>query len=506
MGSVDELYQLISLLSKAEKRQFKLMASTSSGKESNYTKLFDYLSKQEEYEEEQLVKKFKDEAFIHHLSSTKHKLYLQILKSLTTLSTGNPIDRELNEMQAYIEILYYKGLLKQSQRWLNKAKNIAYQYEKFTVLLNLFSWEKRLLHERQNENLTETYEQIINEEKEVMNKLQNVLDYQNLNFMVTSYSATQFRIRSEKDELFLQKFGEEALVKEDCSKSLSAKLLYYEVRYKFLLKSNIHNEAWNTINKAIQLFKKQASKLVDSDVETFLRIHMNFINISILTGNMEAVENSLEEIKIHSEKSGYHEIKTKEKFFYTQLLYYMNSYQWEKAHQIALEFKEFIKDYEYVFKKTKLLIIKYNISMLYFLRQDYNESLYWLNNILNQPKTELRKDSQITARIMRMLVFYELDNKDLIDDLVRSTQRHLAKNNYQHDFEMIMLSFLKDLTSVVSNAEVIEKCKELEQRITEMDKTEKVKQIGQDEVLLWIKSKVQKKKIAEILQGEKAVK
>ena len=59
----DQLHKLIKSLSKPEKRYFKVFSSRHIiGDENNYQTLFDAIDKQEEYDEEKLMKKFKDKS------------------------------------------------------------------------------------------------------------------------------------------------------------------------------------------------------------------------------------------------------------------------------------------------------------------------------------------------------------------------------------------------------------------------------------------------------------
>ena len=75
-----ELFKLIKSLTKSEKRFFKLSSSLQAG-DKNYLKIFDYIEKQNEYNEEDLKAAFVKETFIKHLPSEKNHLYKLILKS-----------------------------------------------------------------------------------------------------------------------------------------------------------------------------------------------------------------------------------------------------------------------------------------------------------------------------------------------------------------------------------------------------------------------------------------
>ena len=82
MKKPDDLFKLIKSLEKAEKGYFKKFAQThNKGAEHQYLKLFDAIDQQLEYNEPDLLKKFKSESFVKQLSVTKSYLWDLILKS-----------------------------------------------------------------------------------------------------------------------------------------------------------------------------------------------------------------------------------------------------------------------------------------------------------------------------------------------------------------------------------------------------------------------------------------
>src|SRR5690606_38553536 len=104
MKPSNELFKLIKSLTKSEKRFFKLSSSLQSG-DKNYLKLFDYIEKQEVYDEEEVKKYFKEERFIQHLPSEKNHLYKLILKSLRSFYSEQSVSSILKQELKNIEIL-----------------------------------------------------------------------------------------------------------------------------------------------------------------------------------------------------------------------------------------------------------------------------------------------------------------------------------------------------------------------------------------------------------------
>ena len=132
-----ELFKLIKSLTKSEKRFFKLSSSLQAG-DKNYLKIFDYIEKQNEYNEEDLKAAFAKETFIKHLPSEKNHLYKLILKSLRSFYSEQSVISLLKQEMKNIKSKrkHTKTVSKQSTnprklKLLMKQMNI----KKFAVML-----------------------------------------------------------------------------------------------------------------------------------------------------------------------------------------------------------------------------------------------------------------------------------------------------------------------------------------------------------------------------------
>ena len=177
MKPSDELFKLIKSLTKSEKRFFKLSSSLQSG-EKNYLKLFDAIEKQLEYDEEDIKNTFKKENFIKHLPSEKNHLYKLVLKSLRAYHADNSVVSQLQEDIKNVEILFKRALYREAGKVLSKSKKLAYAYERFYFLFELIKWEKQLLEEEYKAgNFRQDLDELITEEKDVLEKLRNLAEY-----------------------------------------------------------------------------------------------------------------------------------------------------------------------------------------------------------------------------------------------------------------------------------------------------------------------------------------
>lgn len=172
-----ELFDLIKSLTKSEKRFFKLSSSLQSG-DKNYVKIFDTIDTQNEYDEEAIKTEFKDETFIQHFPSEKNHLYKLILKSLRNYYADQSISSILRQEIKNIEILLKKGLYKEGHKFLQRAKKLATEHEKFYYVFELINMEKQLLEEDyESGEFTRDLNELVKEETEVIEKLRNLAEY-----------------------------------------------------------------------------------------------------------------------------------------------------------------------------------------------------------------------------------------------------------------------------------------------------------------------------------------
>jgi len=146
----DKLFALVKSLTKAEKAHFSKYARLSAVKDKpDYLKLFEYLDKQEDYDEEALQVHFEGEKLLLHFSRKKNQLITKITESLGVLyETRTPetdLRRQMNQLPVlYEKAIHEKTLLKEVEVRIRAIKKMAQKHEQLHVLMELFDWERRM--------------------------------------------------------------------------------------------------------------------------------------------------------------------------------------------------------------------------------------------------------------------------------------------------------------------------------------------------------------------------
>ncbi|WP_313262674.1 hypothetical protein [Sphingobacterium multivorum] len=217
----DDLPLLINSLSIGEKRHFHNFFKRVQGL--NGEALFLQLYSMQETGKSQIPKSFADSSE-RALVSAKRLLYANILKSLRSLHDNSSVDITLQNMLVDIELLFGHNLPDQASLILNKAYNLAADFEKFGHLLQILEWEKRL-----NITLDEVSRptsEIIEEERKVLGQYTQLKGLEGLYCEVMLLKRKHGYIKGDlKEQLTAQiLFSDQLPAENSC---LSAKALYY---------------------------------------------------------------------------------------------------------------------------------------------------------------------------------------------------------------------------------------------------------------------------------------
>src|SRR5678810_1415078 len=78
----------------------------------------------------------------------------------------------------------------------------------------------------------------------------------------------------------------------------------------------------------------------------------------------------------------------------------------------------------------------------YFGSGDNEKAIDYLNKIINE-KADLRTDLQCYARLLHLIAHYELGNFELLEYLIKSVYRYMAKMQNLSKVEEEIFSFLR---------------------------------------------------------------
>ena len=444
MRSSDFLFQLIKSLNKGDRRNFKLFARLQDG-DKKYVQLFDAIDKQSKYDEKKLLKQFEGERFTKQFSVAKNYLYNYILKTLDIFHQDKP--SQLRVLIHKIEILMGKNLYDQAQKLLRKAKHASYKQERFGDLLEILNHQRHILHHSQQTKMYEAFvADIQREEREALEKLKNIQQFMHLYDELYRLRKRSDSIRgeNEKEEL-------EAILSDELMQG-PEKALTVRSRLK-QLDIMIDSSRFKHDNEACIKYCRQKIATYDEHPELREEQNLKYIevqyNYGILHYLLGSVDDAVVALKRLRETKTFNEqetVKVVEMYFSFKLGLCIESFNLEEGLSTIEDFeKEFSKRLSGKLMKSFELTIYYLIATFYVWIDRPSDALAWINKILNEPRTELRTDLQGMARILNLVIHYELGNFDLMEYHLKSASRFLANRDRLFGFERVNLKYLRQL-------------------------------------------------------------
>ncbi len=502
--STDIVFQLIRSLQKAEKRNFKLyIKRNSSNEDLKIIELFDAMDKLADYDEVQLLKKLKS-IQKQQLSNTKAHLYKQILASLRLLKSVESIDLQLHEQLEYARILYNKGLYLQSLKILEKTKEMAIAYNQDSFLQQVISLEKKIETLHITRSMQNRAELLTTEATDVNERRRIITALSNLALKLYSWYVQNGHARDEEDEKHIKKYFRENLPPEAQSQTgFYARLYLFQsycwfafIRQDFLM-------YYRYTQKWVNLFEEHPNM---KGVETshYIKGMHNLMNAHFDLRNYQKLALTLKQFEKFAETDvvTQHDNNRIQTFVYinsAKLNLQMSVGNFKEGLMLIPNLEENLDEYGLYLDRHRILVFNYKIATLHFGAGNYDKCVDYLRKIIND-HVDLRSDLQCYARVLHLMAHYELGNTDIIDHLIKSVYRFMAKMKNLTVIEEEMFKFLRKSFHVPrQNLKP-----ELEKFLNAIKKFEKsrfeTRAFAYLDIVSWVESRLYEKSISQIIR------
>jgi tetratricopeptide (TPR) repeat protein len=502
--STDALFQLIHSLQKAEKRNFKLYIKRNSGNDNlKIVQLFDAMDKISDYDEAALLKK-NPTIKKQQLSNIKAHLYRELLASLRLLESEQNIDIQLHEQLDYARILYNKGLYLQSLKILDKIKETAKAHNQVSLLVQVIFLEKKIEALHITRSMQDRADQLTGEADKVNHRLLLITQLSNLSLQLYSWYIKSGHTRTEKEEAALTTYLQEHLPPDPNKVTGFYERLYlYQsycwyafIRQDFLL-------YYRNTQKWVDLFTAEPFMIEVETIHYIKGMH-NLLNAHFDLQNYQKFDEALKQFeKFATSKFIQNNDNNRIQVFiylYTAKLnkHFMDG-TFKEGIKIVPELEEKLEEYSLYMDRHRVLIFYYKIASLYFGSGNYDKAIDYLNKIINW-KVDLRNDLQCYARLLHLIAHYELGNFEILEYLVKSVYRFMAKMENLSLVEEEILKFLRKsfkLTKTKIRAEfqlLLEKLKTLERNRFE------TRAFIYLDVISWLESKLRNVPVQDIIR------
>ena len=492
----NKLCELISSMNKNEKGFFVKFAQSQREK-SNYLDLFHALCDPNIETTETLEEKYPNAGFLKNINFYQNYLYEVILKSLRFYFEDQHIDIQLYALLSEINVLEAKGLKKQSAMLLKKAKKKALAHHQYPILIEILKKQATQLVATSQKNLMEETSAIYAEIFDTLKIIEEEFTYRKLShFMLLCYRQGAWSATQRYPDL-LKSISDDPAMNEGVEpRSFFAKYLKYNIRS---IEAQIYGDsqvAHTNYLKILSIWEAHPA-LIKSNPNFFKINISNFLSNAILINQVDEFEKYikiLEGLETRNEKE---KIESFQNVVLFRILFFLNQNRLKEGEIYIKSVEKKLETWTDKLNPARAVAIYYNILMLYFLIEEFGEAQKWANLILNKQNKDIRVDAGFFARIMKLIIHYELNDDLILDSLHISLKRQLAGKKQKDNYEKTILLHFKHLMNNLSGNKKTQAFVRFKNDIAAF-KDLIPQPISINELLIWLDARIEKKSLQEM--------
>lgn len=445
------LHQLIHSLSGREIAYFKRLAATLlPGDTKTYLRLFEAIQAQAHYDEAALKARFADESFARHLYKTKTYLYDTLLRALTQYHRNHSHQARLEQMLAEIRILFQRGLYNQCAQRIRKARNRAEKSRQDAILLQLQTWELRLIGAKGFQGTSRAdLEQRFDAQRKVLADLRATQAY------------TELQLQLFRDFYTKGYPGEGGW--QEAFQALTAHPELQEPPAGYWAQHRYHNimELQGTIRQdwaQVVAATEARLALFDAAPEVIHSTENHFHGYIVLLNNVlihqsgardfEKMAQSLTRVRAMRNAPLVRRSKL------LQATVHALAMSWELAMRnlqgeadadgsVAARIETELKRHRRHISDFDRRQIDCHLATLHLVAGRYRAALERVNRVLNELSFEHNPSQYMLVTGMRIVLHFELGNYELLENLLKSARRHIATKGAVLPDHALLFAFME---------------------------------------------------------------
>ncbi|MDB5034530.1 MAG: hypothetical protein JWQ98_1771 [Chlorobi bacterium] len=439
MKKRNDLFDLIKLMTRQEKRYFKIYASTHKSGEHNCIRLFDAIDATEHYDEKELRRSLKGAKFTRQLGVQKGYLYDLILRSLREYRSGESVHVRINELLHGVKILYGKGLYSQGLDLAMKAGELAENYEKLPKMLEVINWEINLAFAMAD---MPALTRLAGKLRSVQDRLDNLEHYSQLLLrMVTLERAGGSPCGTESPGCTEAIMSDPLLQSEHRAISIDAGRYFLTIHGIYHRRRGEWERAYEYQLRNLRCIESRPDHIADEP-----RIYVSaLIDVIVSSSQLRKYSEAERHIEI-LESLDIEEAYWKARVFYVVRMHRLFQSRWNQDFSggagLAREILADLWRHEQHIEPDNRKILLFTMAYMLFGDGDYSSAIRCINIILNEIQRDIRAELDYPVMIMELMIHYELGHDDLIASSVRSRLRALRATREDYRLEEFLLLLL----------------------------------------------------------------
>ncbi len=439
MSKVDSLFLLVKSLTASEKALVRQVDKGQPG----YLALFDFMSRQQEYDERKAKKKLLQLGHDINFAYAKNYLTKHILRVLREHEESGQVavTRQLQE----IEMLMARKVFDLADKMMLKAREKALSEERWDDFLQLTGLEMALLLQNGMEmgQALARIDTLNAERRNAREMMVNLGEFEDLYHRFRPIYKQKQAARNEWDLALANQFAADPLLSAASNaKSERAKRIFLRCQSMIHPFKGAFEEAAKALKAAVNQYKTVAF-LAEDYPDVFLTDLWRLGGIQLHFGKFAEVESILLEIKGFGDHKGMHKADVFEKYTRLLLGYALQSRNYGLVNAEIPAIAEGLNSFADVIPWTSQAMLLLWMARLQFEQGKFKEAKVWLNQILDHPQRGQREDIHSLARIMLIFTYFETGESELTESLSKSTRKFLQRRDALYQFEKCILRFLE---------------------------------------------------------------
>ena len=499
------VFDLVKLMSKAEKRNFKLYSTRLGSNEgAKFLLLFDCLDAMEQYDEAKVLA-LCPSISKQQLPNLKAHLYRQILISLRMLGAQHSISLEIREQIDFVKILFDKGLYGEAQKMLEKAEKRAKEHEMLSAILDIVELKRQLKVLSYSSEMTQAADITAKAASVISEHLSNIASLSRLAVQCYALHQNLGFARSQKDidrlnSYFIPKI--EAFEGKDMN--FTERFYYYQAKAWYYYICHKTGLSYRYALKWVAHFNANP-EMKEVMYDSYMRGYSQVLDGMFLMHKYSAFNRTLEEFMHESQSVGQlndnAQMISQGILFTGQLNKCLMAGTYKDGLWIAKNIDSYLKRYGDRLTLHEKMPLYFKVASLYFGDGNYTKCIENLSYIIAVKDHNIRRDLQCYARMLNLMALYDAGLDFNIDYQIRSVYSFIVKMKDMTEMKSEMFSFFKSIGSV-NAIDLKKEFKNLYERLKPYENHPYERRTFYYlDLLSWLESKITGRSLGEIVRS-----
>lgn len=406
--------------------------------------LFEAILKTKEPTDEKLKKKIKNKQVLKLFNLYKHLLYKNLLGHLAENHLEKSADEEIIDLLKRSRVLYQKAMYSESVRFLDSAITLARENESFAMFLYLC--EARNKVERSSTDAGRYFRdniEGITEEMRVNEQQKNIIALRELNNKINHQImmlgvAEDSRIKKEFSRDILK--GLNRLKRGLRSKS--EEQLYWKSMLSIAYMNQDYKTARHYLQKVVSDQEKAAGNHPES-IEELFRGYYLLLWSYFFQGEYQKAAEVYKKVNGLKIKTPNLSLLKFDLFINYEILTRIDTGKGNTSEEIERKLLDAYSSYLGLLDLQNSLVIGVNMATLFFIERKFQKSMDWILWVIE--RYSKRQDFEVVARarILQILIQYELKLSALLKYSILSAKRFIGKKRPLTEEEVLLLSAIQ---------------------------------------------------------------